>query len=170
MQTAKRFIAFAALAMQMLFAAAASADDFHMRADLEHVGKRAVDIPEKGVKKMFQGLMVGDVSSKTTPRLAGATDVKSWAAVVPAAGKPTVVGHETIRAPDGSQLYVRFVGIPSSAAEDGKGRGTWSILGGTGAFKGATGAGEYVYISNDAGGIKTFTGELEHGSEKASAD
>lgn len=148
----------------------ASAGEFRAEADLEHVGMRPVEPPGGGVKKLLHGAMTGRVSSETTPQLAGAIDQKSWTAVIPASGTPKLVGHEAMRTADGSVLTLRFEGVPSAATEDGKGRGTWEVLAGTGAFEGASGHGDYVYIANESGGVKIFEGELTREATAAATE
>lgn len=170
MRAATSILTLAIVLTAGLVAGPVSAGEFRAQADLEHVGKQAVEPPGEGVEKLLHGAMTGAVSSETTPQLAGATDQKSWTAVVPVDGTPMVVGHEVMQATDGSVLYIRFEGIPSAAAADGKGRGSWEIVAGTGAFEGASGSGDYVYIADESGGVKTFEGELTREATASTAE
>jgi hypothetical protein len=53
-------------------------------------------------------------------------------------------GYKTFTAADGSQVFARFRSTNAAPPEF---EGTWEFIGGTGAYQGITGSGEYVYTS-----------------------
>ena len=68
-------------------------------------------------------------------------------------------GYKTFTAADGSQVFARF---QSTEAAPPVFKGTWEFIGGTGAYQGITGSGEYVYTSvADGVGWDTLEGEYK---------
>lgn len=155
-------ISVAALVLLTQLAIPATAEEFHARIQLEHVGKHAVPVNEPAVKKLVHGAMTGTVTSDTHTAMSPARDLKTWTVVITEDGGPTLVGTDTMTTADGSMIHVRYQGVPSFATDDGIARGTWSVLGGSGRYAQAAGDGEFRYRATDSGGVKTLTGELTH--------
>ena len=64
--------------------------------------------------------------------------------------------------PDGSRVFGKFEGLPGSAFDDGKARGTWTLTGGTGMYEGVKGGGSYIYTPiDDSRGTDILEGEIE---------
>ena len=68
-------------------------------------------------------------------------------------------GYKTFTASDGSQVFARFKGTETAPPVF---KGTWEFLGGSGAYKGITGSGGYVYTSvADGVGWDVLEGEYK---------
>jgi hypothetical protein len=140
----------------------ASAGEFRAEMTLKPIDIRDVETSAADVKRIVLAVLAGTVSSETTPQISGATNIMHATSVAPKDGTPKVFGHEALRTPDGSMLYLHFEGVPSRATVDKVGFGTWSVLEGTGALSGATGQGEYTFrfVSQEVGALMIFEGNL----------
>jgi hypothetical protein len=134
-----------------------------LSAELADVAFNEADMPEGVKMKVYFGVMTGHATDKIgDPGLLQAAVHKFWSTYFIQGQDPKVIGNEAYTLSDGSEIYIEFVGLPSSASEDGNGRGTWTVLGATGKYEGLTGQGRYIYYpKDDSSGTKVLTGELE---------
>jgi hypothetical protein len=160
------FTGFIALFVAVLLSTpllAGEGQKIELSAELADVAFSEAELPDGSDMKVYHGVMTGQASDKAGDSdLQEASVHKFWSAYFVEGQDPKVIGNEAYTLPDGSEIYIEFDGLPSSKSEDGKGRGTWRVSGGTGKFEGLTGQGRYTYHPKDeSSGTKVLEGEIE---------
>ncbi len=140
-------------------AAAGQEEKLHGEAELRSI---LVEELEIGGSKAFLGVDEATFSNDKGKALKEARYQVFWLFFPDASGTNKVTGYKIFTMPDGSTVMGRFESTEtSSQSSDGKSRGTWKLLHGTGAYEGVSGSGTYVYTAeSDVLGKDLLDGNL----------
>lgn len=144
-------------------ASAGETEEIHGEAELKSILVDEMKVGGNPGAKVFIGVDEASFSNERGRALTDARYQVFWLFFPDASGADKVVGYKIFTMPDESSVLARFESTKtSSQSSDGKSRGKWTLLGGTGAYEGVTGSGTYVYTSiSDVVGTDILDGMIE---------